>query len=668
MDSRTVLGVTDAFPLPRAPGHGFLRVGTEQMDRFRSAYVSGVHRRPTATGLQIAADNSIELLDYASGYVAPALDTEEDDEKVDPDGAFDESVGETLLDILVDRFEGKGTPAYRIWLPPLDRSPALGDLLPNLGRTALPTDISVGGLVTVAGIVDRPLEQRRDPLVVDVSGGGGHVAVAGSPQSGKSTTLLTLVTGLALTHTPDEVQFYCLDFGGGLLTGLRGLPHVGGVAGRQDTNAVRRTVIELLGIIAEREKHFAAAGIDSMETFRERRRTGESGLSRSADVFLVLDGWQTIRNDFDDLEPMLSDIATRGLAYGVHLMISVARWFDLRTNIRDLCGTKLELRLGDPIDSMMDRRAAVLVPERTPGRGITSKRHHFLVATPRLVDSEDRVSVGLAELVTAVQEACPDLSAPPIRLLPGDVAYETVSGASSKEHGLAVGVAERTLEPVLIDPAANPTFIVLGDTGSGKSGFLRTVAARITETYTPAEARLMVIDHRRSLLGGVEGEHLLGYGSNHQVSSQLITELVTVLEQRLPGPDVTTQQLRDRSWWTGPDIFLLVDDYDLVASSEGHPLMPLFPFIPQASDIGLRMYVARRTGGAMRGLFEPIIARIRDVGSPGIVLSGSREEGPLLGGLRAQPLPPGRGFLVGRQGTSQLIQLTHPPADDQPTV
>ena len=74
IDSRAVLGVTDAFKLPRAPGHGFLKVGTEQMDRFRSAYVSGVHRRPTAGSLPFQDDNSVELLDYSSGYVAPAGD------------------------------------------------------------------------------------------------------------------------------------------------------------------------------------------------------------------------------------------------------------------------------------------------------------------------------------------------------------------------------------------------------------------------------------------------------------------------------------------------------------------------------------------------------------------------------------------------------------------
>ncbi|GAB3813061.1 type VII secretion protein EccCa [Kribbella italica] len=667
IDSRTVLGVNDAFHLPRAPGHGFLRVGTEQMDRFRSAYVSGVHRRPVPGALPSMGDRTVELLDYSSGYVAPVVEEEQDEKQPDPDGVFDEAVGESLMDVLVDRFEGKGTPAHQIWLAPLDKAPALGTVLPT-GPTDFPIGrFQPGRLQTVAGIVDRPLEQRRDPLLLDLSAGGGHVAVAGSVQSGKSTTLVTLITGLALTHSPRDVQFYCLDFGGGVLTGVRDLPHVGSVAGRQDVNAVRRSVIEVLGIVAEREKTFAQLGIDSMETYRERRRQGELADHPYGDVFLVVDGWATIRNDFEDLEQLLADIATRGLAYGVHLMVSVARWFDLRTNVRDLCGTKLELRIGDPIDSMVDRRAAALVPERAPGRGIMTGRHQFITAAPRLSEpqGEERVSVGLAELVRTVAEAWPGQAAPEVRLLPPDVPYEAGNGASSQEAGLAVAVAERSLQPVLLDPNANPTFILLGDTGSGKTGFLRTLCRRISETYTPAEACVLVIDHRRSMLGSVEGPNLLGYGTGHQVTENLIQRLVQILEERLPGPDITPQQLRDRSWWQGPDVFVLIDDYDMVATGDGHPLMPLLPYIPQAADIGLRIYAARRTGGAMRGLFEPVLAKIRAVGSPGLQLSGSRDEGILLGGLRAQPLPPGRGFLVNRQGDSQLIQLTHPPADDQ---
>jgi S-DNA-T family DNA segregation ATPase FtsK/SpoIIIE len=135
------------------------------------------------------------------------------------------------------------------------------------------------------------------------------------------------------------------------------------------------------------------------------------------------------------------------------------------------------------------------------------------------------------------------------------------------------------------------------------------------------------------------------------------------MRERLPGPDITTEQLRTRSWWKGPDLYVLVDDYDLVATSTGNPLVPLLEFLAQGRDIGLHVVVTRRVGGASRAVFDPLISRIRELASPGIVMSGSREEGALLGSVKAQPLPPGRGWLVTRRDGSQLVQLAWlPPA------
>lgn len=50
LESRTVLGVADAHELPRSPGHGYLRAGTDPLARFKAAYVSGAVRRRAASG------------------------------------------------------------------------------------------------------------------------------------------------------------------------------------------------------------------------------------------------------------------------------------------------------------------------------------------------------------------------------------------------------------------------------------------------------------------------------------------------------------------------------------------------------------------------------------------------------------------------------------------
>ena len=136
-----------------------------------------------------------------------------------------------------------------------------------------------------------------------------------------------------------------------------------------------------------------------------------------------------------------------------------------------------------------------------------------------------------------------------------------------------------------------------------------------------------------------------------------IAGLADYLRGRLPGPDVTPEQLRSRSWWTGAEVYVIVDDYELVATSSGNPLAPLAEFLPFARDIGLRVIVARSAGGAGRSMYEPVMQRMRELGGQGVILSGNRDEGALLGTVKPQALPPGRGIYVSRRATNgQMVQ------------
>jgi S-DNA-T family DNA segregation ATPase FtsK/SpoIIIE len=158
-----------------------------------------------------------------------------------------------------------------------------------------------------------------------------------------------------------------------------------------------------------------------------------------------------------------------------------------------------------------------------------------------------------------------------------------------------------------------------------------------------------------------ESEHRIGYGIQAQKTQDLMQSVAGYMERRLPGPDVTAQQLRDRSWWTGPELFVLVDDYDLVASGPANPLQPLLEYLPQARDVGLHLVVTRRAGGASRALYDPVIQRLRELSAPGLVMSGPVDEGALIGPVKPSLLPPGRGRLLTRREGVRLIQLAHLP-------
>ncbi|MGH8960632.1 MAG: hypothetical protein ACRDWT_05405 [Jatrophihabitantaceae bacterium] len=63
-------------------------------------------------------------------------------------------------------------------------------------------------------------------------------------------------------------------------------------------------------------------------------------------------------------------------------------------------------------------------------------------------------------------------------------------------------------------------------------------------------------------------------------------------------------------------------------------------------------------------MYEPMLRGLRELGTPGVLLSGSKDEGAVLGSVKMEKLPPGRGRLVHRRFGSKLIQTAH-LADEQ---
>lgn len=701
-ESRTVIGVPDAYELPPGPGNGYLKFDTVGMTRFKAAYVSGPwHGSPSApvqSGVAGDIGGSVierrwvpPVLEFAASPVAKVEPPEPEPEPPrglgDPAGSEATSADpapakaapeedeeeETMLSIAVNRMKGHGWPAHKVWLPPLDDPPTMdhllgGQLVEVPGRGLTTPDPSVHGQMRgPVALIDRPRHQRRDPWWLDFSGSGGNMAVVGGPQSGKSMALRAMIAGLALTHTPQEVGFYVLDFGGGALTSMRDLAHIGSVTGRLDTDRVRRTIAEITSLRTSREIFFAEHGIDSMTTYRRGRRDGSIQPDRfPTDVFLVIDGWGTVRQEFEAQEQVITNIANGGLGFGIHVVLAASKWSEMRSNIRDNLQTRVELKLGDPFESEINRKVQVLVPAGRPGRGIQLDGLHTLIGLPRIdgVESADDVQQGQRDFIERVNRAWDGPRAAEVRMLPLSLPPAALPAISNDgvDRRIPYAIDELELSPVYFDPTVEPHLVAFGAPETGKSNLVKLILKGITERYTPKEAKIVLIDYRRSQLGYIETEHLIGYAPSAGAAGDLLKNSADAVRARLPGPDVTQQQLRDRSWWTGADLFVVVDDYDLVATSMGNPMAPFADLVNQSLDIGLHLIIVRSMGGAGRTVFsDQIVARMKDAQMPALIMSGTKDEGALFGDVKPSPLPPGRGTLVNRAGKVmiQMANLDH---------
>ena len=201
-------------------------------------------------------------------------------------------------------------------------------------------------------------------------------------------------------------------------------------------------------------------------------------------MFLVVDGWATLRGEYDDLEPMITDIATRGLSYGVHVVAAATRWMDFRPAIRDLFGSRLELRLGDPTDSMVYRRGGGRTCRRSPAGLAGIDRARACTSSPCCPDSPASVATPRrwSRRSPAGWTGAP---APRVRLLPPVLPYAELDLARTTGLRLPIGIAEADLRPVSIDFASEPHFLLFGDAECGKSSFLRALATSITAPVHP---------------------------------------------------------------------------------------------------------------------------------------------------------------------------------------
>ena len=684
-DSREVLGIPDAAKLPPLPGSGYLKAGGDGLVRFRASYVAAPPPARTLASLSEASTAGapsapIEILPFTVAPVITRADSlGEDKEEVDQNQevvlAGDEEWADmSEMDIAVAKMKGKGYPAHQVWLPPLEVPDTFATLMPDLRADPDLGFVSrawreSGTLRVPLGTVDLPLEQRRETLVLDLSGAGGNFALVGGPQTGKSTALRTIVQALSLTYTPQEVQFYVMDFGGGTFAGFDGAPHVAGIATRDTPEVRTRMLAEITSIMDDRERYFRHNGIDSMDTYRRGRLEGRYD-DGYGDVFLVVDGWGALRSEFDSLDKEVTTMMSRGLSLGVHLVIAAARWMDIRSEAQDIFGSRLELHTANPKESIVNREGAARIPKGRPGRGIDMVGHEMMIGLPRADEEQDptTVSQGVAYTVKKIRECLVAGEGPKLRLLPERITGQEILAQLPEQQilprgggDMILGLEESRLGPLLFNTRSESHLYLFGDAKTGKTAFLRSIIQEITRLYSPNEAKIVALDMRRSLLGDIPEDYSLRYLTNHQEAIGQLRDLAKFMRTRLPGSDVTAEQIRERTWWSGPEVWILVDDYDLVATTSGNPLMELIDLLPQAGDIGLHVIITRRMGGASRAAYEKVIQMMGDLAVTGILLSGNPKEGAIINGVKPRRAVPGRAQVIHRDLGVVAAQLTWTP-------
>lgn len=668
-ESTAVIGRPDAYYLPPSPGAGYFKVDEDIYAAFKTALISTPYIPPDQK-----VENPLDLISEftTTGHLVPCQV---------PQVVFEkeaESADErTEMTMVVERIARVPEPpggwrVHAVWQPPLGEEVALDTVLRQCGLDMLDgsqwiPQLPLGHLCVPLGLLDRPSEQKQVPLILDFSGTGGHLAIVGAPQSGKSMFLRTLLAGLIVTHTPRDVQIYAIDFGGGFLRVFEDAPHVGAICSRAARDKMRRVLRRLKQVLTEREALFVAREIDSMAAYRQLRQRGQLNDQEFGDVFLVIDNFGQMQTDLEasdgDILTDVGHLVANGLTYGVHVVLATNLWLEIRTRLRSNMGSRLELRLNDPGDSEIDRKLAVTLPASAPGRGLHPSKLVFQTALPIVTGKQGPVNLSVQQalegLVERVRTSWQGPIAPPIRVLPLEIPWSDLPVPSPDEQpGVPLGLEELRLSPFYLDMTNGAThLLILGDRECGKTTLLRTWLRGLLQRFTPDQAKILLVDYRKTLVEFQRSEHLVTYATTPDQALKAAEALDAEMEKRL----AEIAQAGDQKW-SGPRYYVVADDYEGVATASpqnNNPLNTLESFLVSGQDIGLHVLLARRVNELGRTNYDPIYRAIKNAEMPGLLMRGDPAEGrqALHKHNVSGDLPSGRAIYVTRNAPAMLIQV-----------
>jgi S-DNA-T family DNA segregation ATPase FtsK/SpoIIIE len=671
-DSQEVLKRPEAAAITR-PGRAYLQVGNNELfELFQAAYggapylPQGVTPGERGKVLEVTLDGSrhdLRLSPKPVAVQAPLTQLQ----------AVVQQVKEAASSENASRLAGP-------WSPPLPDAVILDDLRRGAGGWDGQAWQPSPWLEPIAGLVDDPRHQYQGPLSIPL-GKEGHLAIYGAPGSGKTTLVQTLITSLALAHTPEEVNLYLLDFGGRLLTLFEPLPHVGGVVLADDADRLERLLRFLRRELEMRKDRFAAAGVGTLEAYR--RATGEAVPA----IVVILDNYNSFATTYPDAEEQLGPLTREGGGLGIQLVLTATSTSSVKTRVSGNITLAVALQLADRSEySMVVGRTEGLEPAPIPGRGLMKGTPplEFQTALPVAGRGEAERTAGLKALIKQMAGAWQGPHARPIPVLPDVVPLADlvppgdswVPVPADGSLAVPIGLDVDVLDPVVVDLSEGPHFLITGSAQCGKTTFLQTWLLALAERFSPQRLQLYLVDFRQA---GLFPLQRLPHVKSYITTDDRLAEELTQISQQLQGRRQALEKARrdaggmldERAFLVRyPALVVAVDDlYVFVTETQESTKGRFEQMVRRERGLGLHILVAGAASD-VGGSWEAVAKAVKEMQTGFLLGTTERDCLQLLNiklpyGEADKALSPGQGCFArrGRQckvkvASAQVGQLT----------
>lgn len=220
---------------------------------------------------------------------------------------------------------------HKLWIPPLLEEISVQKLLKEAPST------EEGEIIVPAGQIDDPENQNQYLFQADLLNCRNYL-VTGSSQTGKTTFLQTVLYGVLQKYTPEDVQFYVLDYSGGILKIFDHVKHCGGAWGEGEEGAATKLFELLTEIIKQRKAIFQKEEVNSFEAYCQIRKLPL--ILVVIDNIAGLSTWKKGKDLYYELDTLIRD----GNSVGMRFLATAPGYDDVMYKVRKEFGTRFVLK------------------------------------------------------------------------------------------------------------------------------------------------------------------------------------------------------------------------------------------------------------------------------------------------------------------------------------
>lgn len=354
LDSREMLKRSDAARITQ-PGRAYIRVGEDEIfELFQSYYSAADYYGDQPVGMEY--ENQVRIVGVTGNRIGTVAKRNRKSD-LDELTAVTQHINSICSRLGIEKLPGP-------WLPELPRFLSYDELDYPAGFDGEKWPETGKGLSIPIGKYDIPSLQAQGVQEMDFME-TGHFAIYGMPSSGKTTLLKSVLMSLGKYYTPDDVQITVLDAGNWSLSEFAEMPHIQEVILNQDESKLAKFTMRITKELDSRKRVFLSNAVNSLSAYRES--TG----NHLPAIVIVISHLELLFEQYDQLEELMTDIASTGAQYGVYLVFTSNSTIGIRYKFQQLIKGAVAFQMPDKGDypPLVGRIADISLPQ-FPGRAL----------------------------------------------------------------------------------------------------------------------------------------------------------------------------------------------------------------------------------------------------------------------------------------------------------